>query len=105
MNLGNVAVFTHDADCKLAFSNIPSDGVSYIYLIRNKDNTDTARNIDWAGSTPTFKSSGGVTPELTQEPQAIDALLLETADGGSTFNVALKIANAKAFPGQNVKHV
>lgn len=93
--MGQSVYFDHDVDCTINITDVPANANAFVYLRRKKDSTTTARLIDWDGSPANFRFSGGVEPTLSQEPDAFDKIILETNDGGITWDVALRAADVK----------
>ena len=79
---GNVIYMTQSANTTISFSN-PENG--NVYIVRTKDDNDTARTITWPTS---IGWSGGSAPTLIQDnPRSTDAqvFLLVTRDMGVTW--------------------
>ena len=80
---GNLITFNQTANTTVSFANT-SNG--YVYIIRKKDISDTARTITW----PTgIGWSGGSEPTLDTDGKSVDIIKLVTRDEGVTWDARL----------------
>ena len=86
----NSAIHTldHDEDISFNFVNVPSipDKLFAIKILREKDASETVRNIDWEASNGEFLNAPS-NDALTQTPGGLDVLFLTTVDGGVAWSV------------------
>jgi hypothetical protein len=81
---GQIVALSHGTNITtFSVTNWPPTGnLGWIRIFRIKDNSGTARTIAW----PTITWTGGDTePTLTSTANAVDHILLETYDGGTTI--------------------
>jgi hypothetical protein len=78
----------------ITFTNAPANKVSYASLRLTQDSSGTARTVSIVGSQAAY----GVKPSLSTLPNAVDKMICETWDGGSTWDVAITGQQMSATP-------
>jgi hypothetical protein len=90
LSTANIFDITMTGNCTFTFSNPPSSGVSYSFMLILDQDATGSRTATWPAS---VKWPNGSTPTLTTTANKTDILNFITVDGGTTYYGALSLAN------------
>jgi hypothetical protein len=90
LSTANIFDITMTGNCTFTFTNPPSSGVSYSFMLILDQDATGSRTATWPAS---VKWPNGSTPTLTTTANKTDILNFITVDGGTTYYGALSLAN------------